>query len=299
MFDWNDLRYFLEVARRGKLSAAAVRIGVDHTTVARRISALEDKLKVQLFHRENRAYILSDEGKRLLSYAEQMEDNSLALMAELTPAQTGPTGVVRLTTPEAFGSIFVAPRCNSFRSRNPGVILELVAETRPHSFTKREADVAITLAQPQHGRISSQQAGNYRLAFYAAPSYLQAHPPIVQLSDLKNHQFIWYVDELLPVPELQILDKAIPEPNVIFRTTSVAGQAHAAQSGLGIALLPCFVADTMKGLTPILPRELSIIRELWLSTHSDAPLQPHVESVCVFMTNLVASERDTLLGTRK
>ncbi|MBV1901441.1 MAG: LysR family transcriptional regulator [Kordiimonadaceae bacterium] len=298
MFDWNDLRYFLEVARRGKLSAAAVRIGVDHTTVARRISALEEKLGIPLFHRENRSYILSDEGRRLLSFAEKMEESSLALLDEVAPTKTGPTGTVRLVTPEAFGSQFLAPRCNSFHDRHPGITLELVAETRPHSFTKREADAAITLAKPQHGRINSEHVGNYRLGFYASPTYLQAHPPIIQLSGLRHHQFIWYVDELLPVPELQILDKAMPEPNVIFRTTNVTGQAHAAESGLGIALLPCFVADRMKSLTSILPREFSITRELWLSTHNDTQPQPHIESVRTFLSTLITSERSILLGTR-
>lgn len=298
MFDWNDLRYFLEVARRGKLSSAALRIGVDHTTVARRISALEKQLDVILFHRENRAYTLSDNGRRLLAYAEKMEINSLDLMDEITPTTAGPTGTVRLATPEAFGSQFLAPHCISFHSRYPGVTLELVAETRQHSFTKREADIAVTLARPQHGRINSQKISDYRLRFYAAPSYLQKHPPIVQLGDLKHHQFIWYVDELLPVPELRLLDKAIPNPNVIFRTTSVTGQARAAESGLGVALLPCYVADQMKGLTTVLPREISIMRELWLSTHAEHQPQPHIDTARSFLNTLIASERTAMLGAR-
>lgn len=298
MFDWNDLRYFLEVARRGKLSAAALRIGVDHTTVARRISALEEQLHVTLFHREKRAYILSDEGRRLLTYAEKMETSSLALMDEVAPVASGPTGTVRLATPEAFGSQFLAPHCISFHTRHPGITLELVAETRQLTFTKREADAAITLAKPQHGRIASEKVTDYRLRLYAAPSYLQKHPPIVQLVDLRQHHFIWYVDELLPVPELQLLDKAIPDPHVIFRTTSVTGQARAAESGLGIALLPCYVADQIKSLTPVLPREISVMRELWLSVHDDAAREPHIEAVQTFLTTLIASERTAMLGAR-
>ena len=298
MFDWNDLRYFLEVARRGKLSAAALRIGVDHTTVSRRIVALEEQLGVTLFLRKNRTYSLSDEGRRLLSYAEKMEQNSLELMDEITPTSKGLTGTVRLATPEAFGSQFLAPHCISFHSRHPAVTLELVAETRQHSFTKREADIAITLARPQHGRIKSEKITDYRLRLYAAPAYLQKHPPIVQLSDLKHHHFIWYVDELLPVPELRLLDKAIPNPNVIFRTTNVTGQARAAESGLGIALLPCYVADKIKGLTTVLPREISVMRELWLSTHIDATPQPHIDAAEAFMSTLIASERTAMLGSR-
>jgi len=298
MFDWNDLRYFLELARRGKLSAAAMRLGVDHTTVARRIAALEDKLGIKLFNRENRAYSLSEEGRRLLSYAEKMEANSLALLDEVTPASSGPVGTVRLATPEAFGSQFLARNCTSFHDRHPGINLELVAETRLMSLSKREADAAITLARPAHGRVVSEKLGDYRLRLYAAPAYLQKHPPIVRLGDLKQHHFIWYVDDLLPIPELQMLDKAISDPHVIFRTTSVTGQAHAAETGLGIALLPCFVADRMKALTTVLPREISVMRELWLTVHEDLRAHAHMESVVNFLTTLVTSERRTLVGNR-
>ena len=298
MFDWNDLRYFLELARRGKLSAAALRLGVDHTTVARRIAALEESLGIPLFTRANRAYTLSEEGRRLLNYAEKMESNSFELLDEVTPASAGPVGTVRLATPEAIGSQFIARRVASFHARHPGINLELVAETREASFSRREADAAITLAKPALGRVTSKKLGDYRLRLYAAPAYLQKHPPIVRLGDLKQHHFIWYVDDLLPIPELRMLDKAISNPNVIFRTTSVTGQANAAETGLGIALLPCFVADQMKALTTVLPREISVMRELWLSVHEELASQAPMQSVTNFLNTLVASERRTLVGER-
>lgn len=298
MFDWNDIRYFLELARRGKLSAAALRLGVDHTTVARRIKALEEELGIQLFERENRAYKLSDDGRRLLKHAEKLETNSLELLHDVTPESTGPVGTIRLASPEAVGSQFLARHMQSFHAHNPGVALELVAETRHTNLTKREADAAITLAQQQHGRVISEKLGDYRLRLYAAPAYLQKHPPIVRLNDLRQHQFIWYVDDLLPIPQLKMLDKAISDPNIVFRTTSVTGQANAAEAGLGIALLPCFVADRMKFLTTVLPREISVIRELWLTTHAELADRPHLVKMQDFLTTLFTSERRTLVGER-
>jgi DNA-binding transcriptional LysR family regulator len=298
VFDWNDLRYFLELARRGKLSAAALRLGVDHTTVSRRITALEDQLNITLFDRSNRSYSLTEEGRRLLLHAEAMESSSFALLEEATPTTTGPVGTVRLATPEAFGSQFLARHCTSFHKRNPGVTLELVAETRMLSFTKREADAAITLARPEHGRLVSEKIGDYRLRLYAAPAYLQQHPPIVNLGDLKHHQFVWNVDDLLPIPELRMLNKAIMSPNVVFRTTSVTGQANAAEAGLGIALLPGYLADRMKALTPVLPREVSIMRDLWLTTHEDLYEQSAMQAVWQFVSTLVTSERSVLMSGR-
>lgn len=298
MFDWNDLRYFLELARRGKLSAAALRLGVDHTTVARRVSALEEKLGLSLFDRSSRTYSLTSDGKRLLAHAEKMEAGSNELLEALTPASGGPTGTVRLATPEAFGSQFIARHAASFHAYNPGITLELIAETRPLSLSRREADAAVTLAKADRGRVISNKVGDYRLRLYAAPSYLQKHPPIVRPGDLKDHQFIWYVDDLLPLPQLKMLDKMIGAPNIVFRSTSVTGQANAAATGLGLALLPCFVADQMKSLTTVLPREVSIIRDLWLTVQEDIADEPHMEKLVDFLKALLASERRSLVGER-
>lgn len=298
MFDWNDLRYFLELARRGTLSAASLRLGVDHTTVARRIAALEEQLQLRLFDRSNRLYKLTDDGRRLFAHAEAMEANSFALMDEVAPASGGPVGTIRLATPEAFGSQFLAYHCVSFHKRHPGISLELVAETRLLSFSKREADAAITLARPEHGRVVSEKIGDYRLRLYASPAYLQQHPPIVSLADLKQHKFIWYVDDLLPIPELQMLNKTLNDPDVVFRTTSVTGQAHAAETGLGMALLPCYLADRMKALTPVLPREISVMRDLWLSAHEDMYEEPAMQAAWTFLRTLATSERSMLVGAR-
>jgi DNA-binding transcriptional LysR family regulator len=298
MFDWNDLRYFLELARRGKLSAAALRLGVEHTTVARRIQALEAQLGLTLFDRSNRSYKLTGDGQRLLAHAEKMEAGSLALMEAATPQNAGPEGTVRLATPEAFGSQFLARHVGNFRSYNPGIQLELVAETRMASFTKREADAAVTLARATQGRVLSEKLGEYRLRLYAAPSYLQKHPPIVRSSDLSQHQFIWYIDDLLPLPQLKQLDKLIGGPNIVFRSTNVTGQANAAATGLGLALLPCFVGDRMNTLTTVLPREISIIRDLWLTVHAELATQPEVQRLSEFLHTLVSAERHSLVGER-
>ncbi len=298
MFDWNDLRYFLEVARRGKLSAAALRLGVDHTTVARRISALEKALDTDLFDRSNRVYTLTAGGRRLLTHAEKMEAGSIDLMDALAPSTVGPVGTVRLATPEAFGSQFIARHAASFHAYNPGIQLELIAETRPLSLTRREADAAISLAKTVQGRVNSEKIGDYRLRLYASPGYLQGHPPIVRPGDLKAHQFIWYVDDLLPLPQLKMLDKMIGAPNIVFRTTSVTGQANAAAAGLGLALLPCFVGDSMTSLTTVLPREVSIIRDLWLTVHADLVDEVHMRRLVDFLKTLIVSERSTLVGDR-
>jgi DNA-binding transcriptional LysR family regulator len=296
MFNWDDMRFFLELARRNKLSRAALRLGVEHTTVARRITALEEKLSLRLFERKNRSYQLTDDGRRLLTHAEAREKNSLSLLDELEQKETSLKGKIRVATPEAFGSQFIAKHCHAFQKYYPGILFELVAETTNVTMTRRDADIAITLAKPERGRFKTTKIGSYRLRLYAAPSYLQGHPPIVRLTDLNQHNFIWYVDDLLLIPELHILDKAIQNPNIVFSSTNLTAQANAAEKGLGIALLPCFVGDQIQGLTPVLPGELSIVRDLWLSVHQDQTNQPIIDKASSFLSNLIASERRTLIG---
>ncbi|WP_308909022.1 LysR family transcriptional regulator [Pseudokordiimonas caeni] len=297
MFDWNDLRYFLEVARRGKMVAAAERLGVDHTTVGRRLQALEADLGVALFDRRNRTFILTEEGRRLLYHAEAMENAGHALVNTLDASRSTPTGTIRLSTPEAFGSQYLARRLMPFHQRYPGIELELVAETRHLSLTRREADAAVALSEPTIGRLNATELGQYRLRFYAAPSYLNSHPPIVRLADLAPHHFIWYVDDLLSVGELKLLDRSVSNPHVVFRSTSVTGQAMAAESGMGIALLPCFLADRIKGLTPVLKEDVSITRSLYFVVHPEIADHPRLTALAGFLRELVRADTAVLDGS--
>ena len=149
--NWDHIKYFLAVARSGSLSAAAKRLNVDHTTVARRIAHLEENIGSILFVREQKGYQLTEAGQRLTAHAEAMEGNSLALQNELSDETLGATGSVRLATPEALGSQFLSRFWSVFRRRHPGIEIELVADTRPLSLNKREADIAIALARPTVG----------------------------------------------------------------------------------------------------------------------------------------------------
>ena len=299
MFDWNDLRYFLDVARKGTLSAAGNRLGVDHTTVSRRITALEGALGTKLFTRHKRSYILTDEGRTLMKRAEDMENLSHSLMDDVNMAGTGPSGTVRLATPEAFGSQFLSPRLLPLYQQYPGVELELVAETRHLSLSRREADISVAISKPTNDRLHFAQIGAYRLNLYAAPAYLQKSPPILRQSHLNGHQFVWYIEDLLPVNELRQLGRFMESQHIAFHSTSVTAQASAAENGVGIALLPCFVADTMKGLTRVLPQEISVTLPLWLVIHRDLRDIPRYDVVYRFLADTIKAHTAILQGIKQ
>ena len=296
MTNWDDIRFFLAVARTGSLSAAGRRLGVEHTTVARRIAQMEKTMGQTLFLRQQRGYSLTEAGIRLMSHAEAMETSSLALLNELSDETTGATGTVRVATPEALGSQFLSRQWAGFRRHHPGIDIELIAETRPLSLTRREADVAIMLARPERGRLFARKAGSYRMKLYAAPAWLKDHPPIHRLHDTEGLDVIGYIDDLMPVNELKYLDKVYVKPNVIFRSTNVTAQLNACVDGLGLALLPCYMADTNTELVRVLDERVEVTNELWIVTHEDTRTLARIEAVTDFLARLLKRERRTLLG---
>ena len=147
-FDWNDLRAFLAVARSGRLTAAAARLGVDHSTLSRRIAAIEHSLKAKLFDRSPSGYTLTDEGRRLLPIGEEMERLAIGAGEAVGGASKSVAGTVRIGSPEGFGSYFLAPRIAGLTDRHPRLKIQLVAASAVFSLSKREADVVVPQATP-------------------------------------------------------------------------------------------------------------------------------------------------------
>ena len=152
MYHWDDLRYFLELSRQGKLVKAAVRLHVDHTTVSRRIAVLEKQLDVRLFDKSPGGYQLTDAGLRLLPMAETIEAQSNQLYQEISGKGARLSGTVRVATPEALGSQVIARHVTEFRFEHPDIEIELVAETRRMSLSKREASRVRWLSLDKKGR---------------------------------------------------------------------------------------------------------------------------------------------------
>lgn len=199
-FDWDDLRFFLAVARSGRLTAAARRLGADHATVSRRITSLEESLKAKLFERRPQGYALTGHGEQLLAKAESMETEALAIQSEIGGADMALSGTVRIGAPDGFGSTFLAPRFASLGKAYPGLELQLIAMPRLLSLSKREADVAITLAPPKEGKVVARKLCDYRLGLYASQDYLDAMPKVTAAEDLFAHRIVGYIDDLIFTP---------------------------------------------------------------------------------------------------
>ncbi|WP_189041280.1 LysR family transcriptional regulator [Aliidongia dinghuensis] len=289
-FNWDDLRYFLAVARTGRLTAAATRLRQDHTTVSRRIAALERALATPLFERSPQGYGLTSAGRRLLVTAEAMERTAFAAHKEIQGDGPLVSGTVRIGAPDGFGSYFLAPRIGSLITEHPELRPELVALPRIFSLSKREADIAIGLSRPTEGRLYARKLTDYRLGLYAAPAYLAAHLPIERPEDLKAHALIGYVEDFIFTPELDYLPLVAPGVVPQFRSSTLIAQLQATLAGIGLCVLPDFMTAGAPGLVPVL-ETISIVRTFWLITHADLHDLPRIRATGDFIAREARAAR--------
>jgi DNA-binding transcriptional LysR family regulator len=286
-FDWNDLRAFLAVARSGRLTVAAARLGVDHSTLSRRIAALEHALRARLFDRAPSGYTLTEQGERLRPIAEEMERRALAAQEAVGGSAASVEGVVRIGSPEGFGSYFLAPRIAGLKARHPALTVQLVATSAVFSLARRDADIAVTVSRPPTGRLKVSKLTDYDLGLYAAPAYLDAAAPIASSADLSRHLFVSYIGELLHFPELDFLQHVAPGGATSMESSNLVAQLRATLAGAGLCVLPAFLAAEEAGLVRVLAGEVSLTRSLWLTVHEDLAGLARVKAVIAYLKEAV------------
>ncbi|KAB2882223.1 MAG: LysR family transcriptional regulator [Pseudorhodoplanes sp.] len=286
MFNWNDLVFFLELARQGRLMPAARRLKVDHTTVSRRISELEKDLAVKLFERKPDGFVLTEDGHRLLAIAEKMEVLGISVVETIRSAPSEVAGKVRLATMEGIASYYLTDKLVEFNTLHPDILIELVTERHLINLTRREADVSISFVPPIGPRLSVRKAGTFRLGLFASPAYLERRSAPGAIADLTAHDFVDYVVDLVAIAKVHWLLDVVEPEHVVFRSTSMAVQQNAVAAGLGIALLPLFSAKTDARLVPVLQDKVSVERELFISVHEDIQFMGRIRALTRFLTDL-------------
>jgi DNA-binding transcriptional LysR family regulator len=227
-----------------------------------------------------------------------MEAQSIGLYQDVSGEDATLTGTVRMAATEGLAIEFLAGEMHRFRARHPGIVLEMIASTPLLDLSRREADLAITLSRPQSGRLIAWKLADYALGLYATPDYLARSPEIRSMRDLEDHDLIWYIDDLVTLPQLRFLDDIIKEPRFSFQSTSVVAHFNAALAGMGMAFLHCFAGESDDRFVRILPDEVEIKREFWLVVHEDLRHVARVEAVCDFLTQLLNDNQARLMGRK-
>jgi DNA-binding transcriptional LysR family regulator len=287
--NWDDVRIFLAVARSGQILGAAKALGLNHATVARRLTALEEALGSKLFIRKTNGSELSGAGERFLVHAEAMESAMLAAN-ESAGTDSAIEGTVRVGAPDGFGVAFLAPRLGELTDRHKGLRIELVPVPRAFSLSRREADIAVTLERPREGRLVARKLTDYRLGLYAAQSYLHAHGTPASLDDLAAHQLVGYVEDLLFTTSLDYTAEFLKGWRSSLAVSSAMGQTEAVRAGAGIGILHAFMVRRDSSLVPVLPAH-TLTRSYWTVVHEDLRSIRRVALVAEFLSDIVARDR--------
>jgi len=294
--DWDNLRLFLELARAGTLQAARRRLEVDHTTVARRIRALETSYGEPLFVREADGHRLSEAGRKLLPQVEAMEAAFHGVARDTDATESGVSGLVRVGATEGFGTAILAPRLAGFALERPRLLIDLLAMPRLIHLSRREADIVISLERPARGPVVLTKLTDYNLHLYAARSYLKGRRAIRKREDLSGQVFISYVDDLLFSKELHYLEELHRPDSFSLRSTSVLAQYQAAAAGGGIAVLPAFLAEQDARLVRVLRGEASFTRTFWMSMPEEKKHIARMKAVWDFLRETAEAQQGVLLA---
>lgn len=288
--NWDDVRIFLAVARSGQFLAAARRLGVNHATLSRRVTALEETLQTRLLTRRTNGCELTPEGEIFLHAAERMETEMLAAQANIGRVDKAVSGTVRIGAPDGFGVAFLAPRLGRLIDRYPDLKIQLVPVPRAFSLSSREADIAITIERPEQGRLISSKLTDYTLALYAARSYLDEAGIPETVDGLAAHRRIGYVEDLIYSPSLNYTGEIMRNWDAAFEISSATGQTEAVRSGAGIGILHSYIARQCPELVRVLP-DVSIRRSYWTTFHESARELARVRAVIGFLQEEVAENR--------
>jgi DNA-binding transcriptional LysR family regulator len=280
--NWDDLRFFLVVARLGTLSAAARELKVTQPTVGRRITALERRMGARLFARSSSGFVLTASGARALAFAERMEQDALGAERQLDGRDEGVVGSVRITASEWLVNSVLASLLRPLLSKHPKLSIELIADARHLSLARREADIALRPRRFEQPGALQRSVGRLAFAVYAERSYLNAMGA-PRHGDGRGHVLIGMNDETGDVARAW-LDEALPHASRSVRTNGRDAMLALARSGLGLACLARIVGDATPelqrvDLSPPIPTPT-----LWLGTHRDARETPRVRAVVSHLT---------------
>jgi DNA-binding transcriptional LysR family regulator len=267
--NWDDLRYFLATARTGQVTSAGQRLGVDQTTVGRRVGHLEEQLGAKLFNKSPRGYDLTVEGQRLMAYAEMIEASVLEAEDSFGGNDRAISGTVRIGAPEGIATYVLAHGAARLCQTHPKLEVQLVALPRSFSLSKREADFAIAVSRPTSGRLKVRKISDYQLHLYCSRDFLAERSEELQRDDISGVESIGYISDLIFDKELDYMSIISRESVPRLTSTSLNVQLEWAKAGYGICILPDFVAQRHPDLVALFPREIELNRSFWLLVHED------------------------------
>jgi len=283
MLDWDDLRFFLAVARAGSLSAAARALKVTQPTVGRRITALERKLGAELFVASSTGQELSPTGNMMLTHTERMEEDAVAAERVAAGRDAGLRGKVCVTASEWMIGSVLGPIFGPFLRRYPELEIDLVADVRNLSLLRREADIALRPSRFEQLDIVQREVASVAFGLYASDAYLAEHGMPDFARQCEGHRLIAMSESLKGIPDVEWLPVVAARAKVAVRTNGREAMATMAAAGIGLACLPRFLGDRAAALRSLPVPIPGPVRKLWLGVSSEVRSVPRVKACLGFL----------------
>jgi DNA-binding transcriptional LysR family regulator len=293
--EWDDLRYVLAVANAGSLAGAARQLGINHTTVLRRVGAFEKRLGLRLFERLPTGYVLTAGGEELIAAARHINDAVTELERKLAGRDLRLSGTVRVTTTDTLMGSILPEILADFRTAHPGIQVEIALSNLMFNLSKRDADVAIRPAEEPPQTLIGRRIAKIAFAIYGSPDYLEQHR---KTDDLAAHQWVGPDDSLAGTSVAQWMRAELLDSAIALRADSLLALRQAAQAGLGLAALPCYLGDTSPGLVCVHRPIAAMDTALWILTHEDLRHTARIRAFTEFMAAALSRRRPLLEGAQ-
>jgi DNA-binding transcriptional LysR family regulator len=284
MFDWNDLKYFLAVARHGSTIAAAKTLRLSQSTVHRRLAELEKRIGRHVVIRHATGYRLTEFGKELQPLAKQVEEAVAAIERHLSAADDSATGSVRVTCSESIGyRLMKSPLLDAFHARHPGLRVEFVMSDHFLDLAKGEADVAIRAGVPDDESLVGRKIADVPWALFGSRTYIERHGRVERVEDINRHSVIEFDGNIRDHHAAQWVRSVAPHATVAARSNTISGLMMTVKSGAGLAPLPTPLAARETELVRVLGPVPGLFSQIYLLTHPDVRRVPRVRAFFDFM----------------
>lgn len=294
---WDDFRLVKAIADYHTLPAAAGRLGINHSTIFRRLNQIEAAVGHPLFERLRAGYVPTPAGERMVQAASEMEAQVATFGRLLAGEDITPTGEVRITTSDSLLLNLVMPLLSQIRASLPGIRLDLVIGNESLNLSKRDADIAIRATDNPPETLVGRRIASVAWALYGRADAF-APGTTVSAEELAGHDVVSLGDNFAALAVVRQLRDKVPPERLACRLNTVMGLAEAIEAGLGIGHLPAFIGDTRATLTRLSPPDPAFAGDLWLLTHADLRRVPRVRSVLDLLGTLLSAQRPLLEGER-
>lgn len=296
MLDWDDLRFVLALARAGSALGAARQLGVNQTTITRRIAHLETVIGANLLERHRQGQRLTALGQQVAQTAEIMEAQVLHLSSELTARRRAVEGVVRFTCPETIANHLLAPWLGSFRDRYPDVLIEVINADVLLDLGKGEADVAMRIGAPPSGAgIVARRLPDCPWTAYSSRTYARLSGKPQSPAELAGHALVGLEGLQARLPSAVWFAQEVGADRIKIRCNSLSNVVHSLRAGLGVGMLPCVIGDTEAELERCFPPVAELNAQTWLIVREAVKSSAHVRAFVDFIAARLSAE---LLGRR-